>query len=61
MVARSLYLGRDVVVVEVAVGMSNCRTSVSLHGVMKFVVVVKLDPVAQLVDDDCINLNWCAF
>lgn len=56
-----LNLGRDVLVVEVAIGMGDRCAAVSLHGVIKFVVVVKFNPVAQLVDDDRIDLNRGAF
>ena len=56
-----LNLGRDVSVVEVTIGPGDRSAAVSLHGVIKFVVVVKLNPVAQLVDDDRIDLNRGAF
>ena len=56
-----LNLGRDVSVVEVTIGPGDRSAAVSLHGVIKFVVVVKFNPVAQLVDDDRIDLNRGAF
>ena len=50
-----------VVVVEMAVSVINCRPAIFLHGVVKFVVMVRLNAVAKFVDDDRIDLDRGAF